>query len=139
MNTFAAHIVPVRSAIVRVAVFGMLATFLSPRALRSQTDGICIPVAERAGRAFGCFITARQELGRLPSAPALYWHLDTYPTRAAAVAAWLVAHGIDAARLSSNGFGQMRPIAPNLTEKGRRTNRRVEFMIVDEPARSTTP
>ena len=87
MTTFAAHSAPVRSTIVRVAVFGLLAIFLSPRALRSQTDGTCIPVAERAGRAFGCFITARQELGRLPSAPALFWHLDTYRTRAAAVAA----------------------------------------------------
>jgi quercetin dioxygenase-like cupin family protein len=87
MTTFAAHTAPVRSAIVRVAVFALLATLLSPGALRSQTDGTCIPVTERAGRAFGCFITARQELGRLPSAPALFWHLDTYPTRAAAAAA----------------------------------------------------
>lgn len=53
-------------------------------ALHSQTDGTCVPVAERNGRTFGCFITARQELGRLPASPALYWHLDTYPTRAVA-------------------------------------------------------
>ena len=55
---------------------------------RAQTDGTCIPVAERATRELGCFIVARQELGRLPAAgPALYWHLDTFPTRAAAEAA----------------------------------------------------
>src|SRR4051794_39889930 len=57
---------------------------LVTRPLHAQTDGTCIPVAERAGRAFGCFITARQELGRLPKSPALYWHLDTFPTRAGA-------------------------------------------------------
>lgn len=56
-------------------------------ALHAQTDGTCVPAAERAGRAFGCFITARQELGRLAANPPLYWHLDAYPTRAAAEAA----------------------------------------------------
>lgn len=50
----------------------------------AQADVSCVPAAERAGRAFGCFITAREELGRLPDRPALYWHLDTYATRAAA-------------------------------------------------------
>jgi quercetin dioxygenase-like cupin family protein len=53
----------------------------SPAPLRAQTDGTCVPVAERAGRAFGCFITARQELGRLPTSPDLYWHLQTYRSR----------------------------------------------------------
>jgi hypothetical protein len=52
--------------------------------LHAQTDGTCIPIAERAGREFGCFITARQELGRLAAKPNLYWHLDSYSSRAAA-------------------------------------------------------
>ena len=52
--------------------------------LLGQTDGTCVPVEERAGREFGCFITARQELGPLPARPALYWYLDAYPTRSAA-------------------------------------------------------
>ena len=52
--------------------------------LHAQTDGTCIPIAERAGREFGCFITARQELGRLAARPNLYWHLDSYSSRAAA-------------------------------------------------------
>ncbi len=55
--------------------------------LAAQTDGTCVPSAERAGRTYGCFITARQELGRLSSTPALFWHLHTYPTRARAEAA----------------------------------------------------
>ena len=53
----------------------------------AQTAGTCVPVSERAGREFGCFITAREELGALPSQSALYWHLDTFPTLAAARAA----------------------------------------------------
>jgi outer membrane protein OmpA-like peptidoglycan-associated protein len=49
--------------------------------------------------------------------------------RAASVAKWLVAHGVDASRMSSAGFGLERPIADNTTPEGRRENRRVEFHI----------
>ncbi|HET7228773.1 MAG TPA: hypothetical protein VFJ16_02090 [Longimicrobium sp.] len=68
-----------------VLAFGVMAATAAPVA--AQTDGTCIPVAERAGRTFGCFITARQELGRLSATPALFWHLHTYPSRARAQAA----------------------------------------------------
>ena len=71
--------------LMRAAVLATVTTTLVPgSALRAQTDGTCIPVAQRAGRTFGCFITARQELGHLPRDPLLYWHLDTYPTRVVA-------------------------------------------------------
>lgn len=49
--------------------------------------------------------------------------------RAAAVVKWLVDHGIDKGRLSSQGFGPDKPIAPNDSEEGRAKNRRVEFHI----------
>jgi|GEM_PF-666394 len=69
----------------RAALFAAVAISSVPwRSLRAQTDGTCIPVSERADRSFGCFITARQELGPLASQPPLYWHLDTYGTRLAA-------------------------------------------------------
>ena len=56
--------------------------------------------------------------------------------RADAVVAWLVGHGIDASRLSAEGFGSRRPIAPNDTDAGRAANRRVAFTIVTrQPAR----
>ena len=41
--------------------------------------------------------------------------------------AWLVAHGIDAARLSAEGFGESHPVADNASEAGRALNRRVEL------------
>ncbi|MES1210580.1 MAG: OmpA family protein, partial [Pseudomonadota bacterium] len=53
--------------------------------------------------------------------------------RAAAVVKWLVKHGIKKSRLTSEGFGQERPIATNLTDDGRQQNRRVEFHIVEGP------
>ncbi|HWE43813.1 MAG TPA: hypothetical protein VG432_15005 [Gemmatimonadaceae bacterium] len=68
-----------------VYLLGAIACGMVPsRGLHAQTDGTCIPLAEREGREFGCFITARQELGALPKDTALYWHLDTFPTRPAA-------------------------------------------------------
>jgi OOP family OmpA-OmpF porin len=45
--------------------------------------------------------------------------------RAAAVAAWLTAKGVDAARLSVAGLGDTQPVADNAGEDGRARNRRV--------------
>jgi outer membrane protein OmpA-like peptidoglycan-associated protein len=49
--------------------------------------------------------------------------------RAGAVLNWLVKHGVDRARLASDGFGPDRPIDTNETEEGRQNNRRVDFQI----------
>jgi len=49
--------------------------------------------------------------------------------RAAAIAKWLVEHGIDRARVSSEGFGAERPVATNETEAGRAENRRIELRL----------
>jgi quercetin dioxygenase-like cupin family protein len=65
-------------------VVALAAAAIPGSRLAAQTDGTCIPVAERAGRAFGCFITAREELGRVRPDAKVYWHLQTYLTRAAA-------------------------------------------------------
>jgi hypothetical protein len=46
----------------------------------------CLPVSERAGRDVGCWILVSTPLGPLAQ-PAVFWHLDTYPTRDAAEAA----------------------------------------------------
>jgi outer membrane protein OmpA-like peptidoglycan-associated protein len=52
--------------------------------------------------------------------------------RAQAAVDWLVAHGIERGRLSSEGFGEERPLGPNDTEEGRMYNRRVEFHIASQ-------
>jgi len=55
-----------------------------PYAAAAAQTRDCEPVAQRAGRELGCFITAREELGALPRDSSLYWHIDAYPSRARA-------------------------------------------------------
>jgi OOP family OmpA-OmpF porin len=59
--------------------------------------------------------------------------------RAESVMKWLVQHGIDAGRLTTQGFGPDRPIDTNKTYEGRRNNRRVEFHILDESGAPASP
>jgi len=50
--------------------------------------------------------------------------------RAASVADYLVAQGIDRRRILHQGFGESRPVASNATAEGRQRNRRVELRLV---------
>jgi len=49
--------------------------------------------------------------------------------RASAVAKFLTGYGVDAARVSSKGYGETRPMASNGTEEGRALNRRTEITV----------
>jgi OmpA-OmpF porin, OOP family len=52
--------------------------------------------------------------------------------RAKAVADYLAAQGIDKTRLESVGYGDEKPVAPNLTARGRELNRRVELIVIEK-------
>ncbi|MFY0521822.1 OmpA family protein [Archangium gephyra] len=58
-------------------------------------------------------------------------NLNLSKERARAVADYLIKAGLDPARLESEGFGDSRPVAPNMTPRGRELNRRVDFVILD--------
>ncbi len=49
--------------------------------------------------------------------------------RAQAVVDYLVAGGIDTARLTAIGYGESRPVADNDTADGRAENRRIQFVV----------
>ncbi|MGZ3459907.1 MAG: OmpA family protein, partial [Archangium sp.] len=51
--------------------------------------------------------------------------------RARAVAELLVQAGLDPARIETEGLGDSRPKAPNITPRGRELNRRVELVILE--------
>jgi outer membrane protein OmpA-like peptidoglycan-associated protein len=48
--------------------------------------------------------------------------------RAASVKKYLVAHGVEAPRLTSHGYGMERPLVPNDSDQNRALNRRVQFV-----------
>jgi OOP family OmpA-OmpF porin len=62
-------------------------------------------------------------------------NLKMSKTRADAVAKVLIDDmGIDAARVSTKGYGKTRPIATNATKEGRERNRRVVAVVMPGPA-----
>jgi OOP family OmpA-OmpF porin len=58
-------------------------------------------------------------------------NLELSEAQGRSVVAYLVQNGIDAARLTSQGYGETRPIESNQTSQGRNINRRVEFVRSD--------
>jgi len=59
-------------------------------------------------------------------------NLEISETRANAVLDALVSLGVDAARFTTAGMGENFPIASNESEEGRRQNRRVDVILLDD-------
>lgn len=60
--------------------------------------------------------------------------------RATAVKDWLVAHGVTEDRVVARGYGQDKPLVPNVTSSNKARNRRVQFVILEQdPAPAATP
>lgn len=52
-------------------------------------------------------------------------------SRAEAVRAYVISHGIDEARIEATGLGDAEPVAPNDTDDGRARNRRIEAIEIE--------
>jgi outer membrane protein OmpA-like peptidoglycan-associated protein len=59
--------------------------------------------------------------------------------RAEAVCAWLIQHGVASDRLAPHGYGQERPLVPNVTAGNRARNRRVQFIILEKGDAAPAP
>lgn len=57
-------------------------------------------------------------------------NLQLSKDRAAAVKNYLIENGIDSDRLTSEGYGEAKPVASNKTKAGKAANRRVEVKLV---------
>lgn len=58
--------------------------------------------------------------------------------RAQAVAQALASRGVALQRMQTEGFSFNRPVASNATEEGKRLNRRVELIVLDEKVAALT-
>jgi outer membrane protein OmpA-like peptidoglycan-associated protein len=68
-------------------------------------------------------------VGHTDSVGTASYNLDLSRRRAAAVADYLTARGVPAARLATSGRGETDPVAPNDTDADRQLNRRVEVVV----------
>ncbi|MFN7222838.1 MAG: OmpA family protein [Paracoccaceae bacterium] len=59
--------------------------------------------------------------------------------RADAVLLALQGRGISVDALTATGYGEANPIADNATEAGREANRRIEFLLLDQPQTAPAP
>jgi OOP family OmpA-OmpF porin len=74
-------------------------------------------------------------VGHTDASGALEGNLTLSRQRAEAVRRVLVEqHGLDPQRIEAQGVGYLAPLASNLTEEGRRQNRRVEVMVTSTQA-----
>lgn len=60
------------------------------------------------------------------------YNLKLSRARAHSVRDYLVSQGVQASRLSAQGFGESQPVASNQTDEGRAENRRVEFRVIKQ-------
>lgn len=67
------------------------------------------------------------------------YNLDLSQRRAAAVRDWLIAAGVDPARMETGGFGNSRPLSPGSSERARQKNRRVAFQILTNTPAAPAP
>lgn len=58
------------------------------------------------------------------------FNLTLSQDRANAVRNYLISKGIEASRLTANGYGEEKPAQSNNTNKGRRSNRRVKIILI---------
>jgi len=63
------------------------------------------------------------------------WGKDEYnmklsDNRARSVMDYIISKGIDARRITSHGYGETQPVAPNTSDENRQLNRRCEFTIL---------
>ncbi len=93
--------------------------------IKAESEGILKEVAQALSEDESLNVEIQGHTDNVGSKPA---NLKLSQDRAAAVKAHLVKQGIADTRLTTQGFGDMKPVADNATEDGRAQNRRVELV-----------
>jgi outer membrane protein OmpA-like peptidoglycan-associated protein len=98
---------------------------------KSDIKSMYYPILDKGGKILIAHPDIRVEIqGYADSVGTDEVNMELSVRRAEAVREYLIdKFDIDPARLSSHGYGETRPIAPNDTEENRAKNRRVDFVI----------
>jgi hypothetical protein len=72
-------------AYIRAAITTSIIIFFGAAAMAAAPSGPCRPVSDRTSEV-GCWVLSQHPIGELTESE-VFWHLDAYPTRAAAEAA----------------------------------------------------
>ncbi len=112
---------------------GIAVTFPEGTLFPTNSDQLK-PAAQENMRRFAASLAAYPDtramiVGHTDSRGTAAYNLDLSDRRAQSTAGFLVAQGIDRARLTTAGRGETEPIATNDTDAGRQQNRRVEVAI----------
>jgi len=100
---------------------------------QSEIDAVNFPLLNKIVQSIKKFPDSRVSVeGHTDSTGNPELNMELSEARANKVANFLVEIGeIDATRVSSQGFGEERPVASNETKEGRTANRRVEIQILN--------
>lgn len=101
---------------------------------QSEIDAVNFPLLNKIVQSIKKFPSSKVRVeGHTDSTGNAEVNMNLSEERAGKVADFLVEIGeIDAARVSSQGFGEERPVASNETKEGRTANRRVEIQIIND-------
>ena len=98
------------------------------------------PIMERAAEVLTEYSQINVEISGHTDITGSYEHnMELSRDRAESVKRYLVEHGIDESRITTNGFGPDQPIDTNDTKEGRANNRRIEFQIMAGEGVRTQP
>jgi len=123
----AAAPVPPAIALPQSLTLGADATFDTAQA--TLTPEACARLDELVVQALGVRIDTLTVNGYTDSIGSDSYNQDLSERRASAVAHYLQAHGLNADRFVSRGYGKANPVDSNATDAGRAKNRRVEVLM----------
>ena len=111
---------------VRIRLSGSVLFDFDSDAIRADAERTLSEVAEVIGAYPGRPVRIE---GHTDSIASDTYNLALSKRRAASVEKWLAAHGVEAGRMTTEGFGESRPVADNDSAAGRQENRRVEIVV----------
>lgn len=116
----------VQSEVIVLSDLGNVLFAFDSAELTSEAHGV---LTEVAGRLTGASLISVRVVGHTDSVGADAYNQGLSERRAHSVADYLIAQGVPAGKVSTEGRGESQPVADNDSDAGRAQNRRVELHV----------